>query len=149
MQLSSPAFTQNGRIPLLCTCDGEDRSPPLRVADVPGGAKSLVLIHDDPDAPAGTWVHWLLWNVDPRTKEIPAGSVPKGAVEGTTSFRRTGYGGPCPPSGTHRYFFKLYALDTVLDLPSSADKKKLEAAMEGHIIAQAELIGLYSRQPSL
>ena len=93
----------------------------------------------------GTWVHWLLWNMDPKTREIAENSIPRGAVEGTTSFRKTGYGGPCPPSGTHRYFFKLYALDTILDLPPSADKATLETAMEGHITGEAELIGLYQR----
>lgn len=147
MKLSSPAFTQNGRIPSLYTCDGEDRSPHLNLSGIPRDAKSLVLIVDDPDAPAGAWVHWLLWNVDPRTKEIPAGGVPEGAVEGTTSFRSTGYGGPCPPSGTHRYFFRLSALDTILDLPSTAGIAPLEAAIKGHVIAQAELIGLYNRRP--
>lgn len=145
MELSSPAFAHNGSIPSLYTCDGEDRNPPLKISGVPLHAKSLVLIHDDPDAPMGTWVHWLLWNIDPETEEIPEDSVPQGAVEGTTSWGKTGYGGPCPPSGTHRYLFKLYALDTLLGLPSSADKDRLERALEGHIIAQAELIGLYQR----
>lgn len=145
MQISSPAFTHNSDIPALYTCDGADRSPPLQISSVPSGAKSLVLIHDDPDAPMGTWVHWLLWNIDPKTEEIPEDSVPPGAVEGTTSWGKTGYGGPCPPSGTHRYFFKLYALDTLLALPPNAGKEKLEAAMQGHILAQGELVGLYGR----
>lgn len=145
MKLSSPAFTHNGSIPALYTCDGEDRSPPLHISGVPSEAKSLVLINDDPDAPMGTWVHWLLWNIEPKTMQIREGSIPPRVIEGTTSFRQTGYGGPCPPSGTHRYFFKLYALDTTLDLPRSADKAKLEKAFEGHILAKAELMGLYQR----
>lgn len=100
---------------------------------------------DDPDAPAGTWVHWLLWNVDPATKEISENSVPAGATEGTTSFGRPGYGGPCPPSGTHRYFFRAYALDRFLNLPADSDKAVLEKTIERHILGQAELVGLYSR----
>lgn len=101
---------------------------------------------DDPDAPRGTWVHWTVWNISPDTKEIPKNSVPAGAVEGATSFDKPGYGGPCPPSGAHRYFFKLYALDTELSLSSSTDKAGLEKTMEGHILDQAELVGLYSRK---
>ncbi|MBI2636218.1 YbhB/YbcL family Raf kinase inhibitor-like protein [Candidatus Peregrinibacteria bacterium] len=146
MEISSPTFTHNGSIPSQYTCDGDDRSPPLRISGVPRGAKSLALIHDDPDAPMGTWVHWLLWNINPLTEEIEENGVPPGATEGMTSWGNTGYGGPCPPSGTHRYLFKLYALDTILDLPSSADMTKLEEATEGHILAKAELIGLYSRR---
>lgn len=154
MNISSPAFTHNSSIPAQYTCDGANVSPPLAVSGAPQGTQSLVLIHDDPDAPMGTlrqgseqaWVHWLLWNIDPQTREIPEGGVPAGAVEGTTSFRKTGYGGPCPPSGTHRYFFKLYALDVMLDLPPTAHIEQLEAAMAGHVIAQAELIGLYTRK---
>lgn len=146
MQISSPAFIHNSLIPSLYTCDGQGISPPLAINDVPMDTKSLVLISDDPDAPMGTWVHWLLWNMGPETKEIPEDSVPQGAVEGTTSWGKTGYGGPCPPSGTHRYFFKLYALDTILDLPPSADQATLEKAIERYILAQAELVGLYSRQ---
>lgn len=146
MEISSPAFAHNNAIPVQYTCDGANVSPPLAIGGVPKEVKSLVLIHDDPDAPTGTWVHWVLWNIDPQTKEIPEGSIPQGAIEGMTSWERTGYGGPCPPSGTHRYFFKLYALDTVLDLPPSADKAQLEGAMKAHILAQTELLGLYSRQ---
>ena len=145
MQITSPVFGHNKKIPKKYTCDGEDVSPPLTFADVPEGAQSLVLIHDDPDAPAGTWAHWLFWNIPPDTREILENSVPDGAVEGVQSWGRTGYGGPCPPSGTHRYFFKLYALDTQFNLPPSTDIKALEAAMEGHVLAQAELVGLYQR----
>ena len=146
MTIASTAFGHNERIPSVYTCDGEDRSPPLLFTDVPKETKSLALISDDPDAPVGTWVHWLLWNIDPSVSEVSEGSTPKGAIAGTTSFKKTGYGGPCPPFGTHRYFFKLYALDTRLDLPPSSGKKELEAAMEGHVMAQAELVGLYSRK---
>lgn len=145
MKISSSVFQNNQMIPSKYTCDGENINPPLLVSDVPKETKSLALIMDDPDAPMGTWVHWTLWNVSPETKEIAQGSIPQGAIEGSTSFGRPGYGGPCPPSGTHRYFFKLYALDINLDLHASIDKAKLESAMEGHIIAKAELIGLYSR----
>ena len=146
MKLSSPAFENNQAIPSQYSCDGQDINPPLKISEAPENAASLVLIMDDPDAPMGTWVHWLVWNINPQTTEIAENNVPAGAVEGTTSFGRTGYGGPCPPSGTHRYFFKIYALDTKLDLSIEADKEKLEEAMDGHILAQAELIGLYSRQ---
>lgn len=146
MQIISSAFSHKQPIPKKYTCDGDDVSPPLTFSDVPKGAKSLVLINDDPDAPAGTWVHFTLWNIPPDTREIAEGSVPVGAVEGMQSWGRTGYGGPCPPSGVHRYFFKLYALDTTLDLPPSTDAKALAQAMEGHILARTEFVGLYSRQ---
>lgn len=146
MTIESSAFAHNGVIPAAHTCDGDNVSPPLTVHGVPTAAKSLALIVDDPDAPAGTWVHWLVWNIDPRTADIPAGSVPPGAAQGMTSFGKRGYGGPCPPSGTHRYFFKLYALDTMLALTSDAGKVALEKAMEGHILDSAELIGLYRRE---
>lgn len=146
MKLTSPQFQHNTNIPAKYTCDGEDINPPLKISEVPEEAKSLVLIVDDPDAPMGTWVHWIVFNIPPTTLEIAENSVPDNATEGITSFKNIGYGGPCPPSGTHRYFFKLYALDTTLDLTPAADKKKLEHAMQGHILAQAELIGLYQRQ---
>lgn len=145
LSLISPVFTHNAPIPAQYTCDGVNVSPPLAISGVPAATKSLVLISDDPDAPMGTWVHWLLWNIDPQTQEIAEGKVPPRSVEGTTSWGKPGYGGPCPPSGTHRYFFKLYALDTPLDLLSSADKTRLETAMERHVLAQTELIGLYQR----
>ncbi|HBT81527.1 hypothetical protein A2757_01285 [Candidatus Giovannonibacteria bacterium RIFCSPHIGHO2_01_FULL_48_47] len=145
-RITSQVFEHNKFIPPKYTCDGENISPPLEISGVPESAKSLVLIMDDPDATRGVWAHWLLWNISPDTKEIPENSVPPGTTEGVTSFGRSGYGGPCPPSGTHRYFFKLYALDQAISLPSSADKKKLEEAMEEHILASSELIGLYSRK---
>lgn len=146
MKLESTAFKHNERIPPKYTCDGANVNPSLKISDVPKNAKSLALIMDDPDAPMGTWVHWTVWNIDPKTSLIAENSVPSKSTEGITSFKSVGYGGPCPPSGTHRYFFKLYALDTTISLQSSADKKKLEDAMRNHILAEAQLIGLYSRK---
>jgi len=146
MKISSPTFEANQTIPSKYTCDGENINPPFQIFDVPAGAKSLVLISDDPDAPMGTWVHWTIWNIPPETKEIGKNSAPIGVVEGMTSFGKKGYGGPCPPSGTHRYFFKLYALDSILDLPISAKAADIEKAMKGHILDKTELIGLYKRQ---
>ena len=146
MKLESVAFRHNQMIPSTYTCEGEDINPPLKISEVPKNAKTLVLIMDDPDAPMGTWVHWLIWNMSPQTTEILENSVPTSSVEGTTSWRRTGYGGPCPPSGTHRYFFKLYALDIALNLSPQTDKAGLEKAMAGHILDKTELIGLYKKQ---
>ncbi|MFQ5848708.1 MAG: YbhB/YbcL family Raf kinase inhibitor-like protein [Candidatus Methylomirabilales bacterium] len=151
MQLTSQAFEAGGMIPARHTCDGADVSPPLRWADPPAGVQSFALIADDPDAPVGTWVHWVLWNIPASAggleENLPkTASLSSGARQGTTDFRRIGYGGPCPPSGTHRYFFKLYALDTTLDLPPSATKRDLERAMEGHVVARAELMGKYRRR---
>jgi hypothetical protein len=145
MIITSPSFQHNDSIPPKYTCDGENVNPLLEIKNVPSGAKSLALIVDDPDAPMGTWVHWTIWNINPDTTQIPEGSVPTGVTEGQTSFGKPGYGGPCPPSGTHRYFFKLYALDMILALSPQADKAELLEAMEGHILDKAELIGLYSR----
>lgn len=145
MEITSQTFFHNEKIPPKYTCDGANLSPPLKFSNVPQDAKSLVLICDDPDAPMGDWIHWLIWNIDPQTVEIAENSCPKDAIQGTTSFGNTSYGGPCPPSGTHRYFFKLYALDTTLELPSSTQKADLETAMENHTIAKTELIGLYQR----
>lgn len=146
MKLESTAFKHNDRIPPKYTCDGANINPPLKISDIPQNAKSLALIMDDPDAPMGTWVHWTAWNIDPKTSSIAENSIPAKSTEGITSFKSVGYGGPCPPSGTHRYFFKLYALDTTISLQSSADKKKLEDAMKNHILAESQLIGLYSRK---
>jgi Raf kinase inhibitor-like YbhB/YbcL family protein len=145
MKISSTAFGHNGQIPTKYTCDGPDVTPPLRFEGAPSTAKSLALIVDDPDAPAGTWVHWLVWNIDPKTSEMAENSVPKGAAQGKNDFGNHAYGGPCPPSGTHRYFFKLYALDTKLDISTNATKATLESSMKGHILAEAQLIGLYKR----
>lgn len=145
MKISSSAFQNNATIPAKYTCDGQDINPPLKVESIPGGTKSLALIVDDPDAPRGTWVHWVVWNINPQTSELKENSVPAGAQQGMNDFRRLAYGGPCPPSGTHRYFFKLYALDATLTLSSRSTKSDLERAMKGHIIEQAEIIGLYRR----
>ncbi|MCD6424505.1 MAG: YbhB/YbcL family Raf kinase inhibitor-like protein [Anaerolineales bacterium] len=143
MTLTSPAFAQDEAIPLQFSCDGDDLSPELAWAGVPEGAASLVLIMDDPDAPVGTWDHWLLFDMPPDLEGLAQGST--AGTEGNNSWNRTGYGGPCPPGGTHRYFFKLYALDTTLDLPAGTAKGALEAALEGHILGQTELMGTYTR----
>ena len=152
MQLTSTAFTEGAAIPAKHTCDAKDVSPPLRWSGVPAGTKSLALIADDPDAPVGTWVHWVLYDLPAGTSELGE-DVPKsqyvagGAKQGINDFRRLGYGGPAPPKGkAHRYFFKLYALDAMLDLKPGLTKKDLEKAMEKHILAQAQLIGTYQRQ---
>lgn len=115
------------------------------IEDVPDGAKSLALIVDDPDAPAGTWVHWVLWNIDPKLKEIKADSVPSKSVQGKNDFGKNNYGGPCPPSGTHRYFFKLYTLDTLLNLSPDLTKYDLEKAIKGHVLSEGQIVGLYKR----
>lgn len=145
MIISSPVFADKGQIPSRYTCDGEDVNPPLHLENIPEGAKSLVLIIEDPDAPSGLWIHWLVWNIDPHQKEISENSTPKEAMTGRNSFGRTGYGGPCPPSGTHRYVFRLFALNTVLALAGGATKNHLEEAMKPHIMADARLTGLYGR----
>jgi hypothetical protein len=144
-KLVSTAFRDNSFIPSKYTCDGSDINPPLTIGNVPAGTKSMALIADDPDAPMGTWVHWLVWNISPDIKEIKENDSLRGAAFGLNDFKKTSYGGPCPPSGTHRYFFKLYALDTALNLPSGAKKTDIEKAMKGHTLAQTQLIGLYKR----
>jgi len=143
MKLSSPSFNAGGMIPDKFTCEGEEISPGLAIEEVPAAAKSLVLIVDDPDAPAGTFVHWVVFNIPPSTTAIPENGVP--GEQGTNSARGKGYTSPCPPSGTHRYFFKLYALDTALSLGGKTDKAAVETAMKGHVLDQAELMGRYSR----
>lgn len=144
MKIVSSAFENNSNLPSKYTCDGENISPPLSFLDVPSNARSLVLIVDDPDAPMGTFVHWIIFNINPKTQEIKENSVPQSAMLGKTTLNKTDFVGACPPSGTHRYFFKLYALDTVLNL-TNPDKVALEKAMQGHILEKAEIIGLYSR----
>jgi Raf kinase inhibitor-like YbhB/YbcL family protein len=146
LKITSPVFKHNDRIPSKYTCDGADINPPLLVENVPAGTQSLSLIVDDPDAPRGTWVHWVVWNISPDTKEIKEHTDPSGAQQGINDFRKNSYGGPCPPSGTHRYFFKLYALNVKLNIDRNSNKASLEKAMSGHIIGQAELIGLYARK---
>jgi len=145
MKIESTAFGHEGKIPSQYTCDGENIHPPLSFSAVPSQTRSLVLVVDDPDAPSGTWVHWILWNISPRIKSIGEGNIPQGVAEGTTSFGATGYGGPCPPDGEHRYFFKLYALDIEIELPKETTKEKLEEVMLGHVLDKGELIGYYSR----
>jgi Raf kinase inhibitor-like YbhB/YbcL family protein len=144
-RISSPAFENSDTIPSRYTCDSIDVNPPLRIENVPSAAKSLALIVDDPDAPAGTWVHWVVWNIDPGVSEIRENSVPKGGMEGINDFRKHAYGGPCPPSGTHRYFFKLYALDRTLDIAGHSEKAHVEKAMSGHVIARTQIMGKYRR----
>jgi hypothetical protein len=150
--LTSPAFSEGAPIPIQYTCDGRDGSPPLQWSGVPANAQSIALICDDPDAPGGTWVHWVLFNLPARTTELEEGlpriaTLPNGAKQGQNDFHRLGFGGPCPPPGkAHRYFFKLYALDTTLTLGPNATKRDLVHAMTGHILAEGQLMGTYKRR---
>jgi Raf kinase inhibitor-like YbhB/YbcL family protein len=146
ISITSPAFPAGSDIPAKFTCNGTNVSPELQISGVPNEAKSLVLIVDDPDAPRGLFTHWILWNIDPKTTQVAENSAPAGAVQGTSDFGKRNYGGPCPPSGTHRYFFKIFALDTKLDLKPSARRAELDAAMRGHILAQGELMARYSHK---
>jgi Raf kinase inhibitor-like YbhB/YbcL family protein len=143
MVISSTAFKANEMIPAKYTCDGIDVSPPIDISDIPEETKCLAIIMDDPDAPVGTWVHWIAWNI-PVTHHIKEDDVH--GVQGMNDFIQHHYGGPCPPSGTHRYFFKVYALDALLDLPRHTKKPQLEKAMSEHIIGFGEIIGLYKRK---
>lgn len=143
MKLISPAFTDGGVIPEKFTCKGENISPTLSISDVPSASQSLVLVLEDPDAPFQTWDHWLLWNISPKTIVIIENSLPEGAISGTTSFGDQKYGGPCPATGTHRYVFRLYALDTTLTLPPEATKSDLEEVIKGHILEQAQFTGRF------
>jgi Raf kinase inhibitor-like YbhB/YbcL family protein len=150
IELTSPAFEDGEAIPVKYSCDGEDISPALSWKNLPAGTVSLALIVDDPDAPGGTWVHWVAYDIPPETagfpEKIPATSeLPSGGKQGNNSWKRVGYGGPCPPRGTHRYFFKLYALDTVLGLDTGFTKGRLLRAMEGHVLDQGQLMGTFSR----
>ena len=146
MRISSPAFVDHGTIPPQYTCDGEDISPPLNFENVPEDAQSLTLIVEDPDAPGKTWVHWVVVNIDPHITRLHEDSVPMGGFEAMTDFGSTGWGGPCPPSGPHRYHFKVYALDNKLDVTEDITRIEVERAMEGHILDKSELIGIYSRE---
>jgi hypothetical protein len=149
MKLTSTAFEDQKVLPTKFTCQGEGVNPPLTISGVPETGKSLALIVDDPDAPAGTWTHWTLWNLPPTTVEIPENWViPDSIIEGTTSFGEQTYGSPCPPNGSHRYFFKIFALDQLLDLPSSSSAEELEQAMQGHVLDSAMLMGTYQRTQS-
>ena len=149
--ITSSAFKEGGMIPAKYTCDGLNVSPSLKWEQIPQGVKSFALICDDPDAPVGTWVHWVLWNIPAEANGLPdavpaSPQLPDGSKQGITDFRRPGYGGPCPPSGTHRYYFKIYALDMMLDLPESSKKQDLLEAMKGHILAEGALMGKYKRK---
>ena len=151
LAIQSPAFQHEGKIPPKYTCDGENISPALHWGPAPAGTVTFALIADDPDAPAGTWVHWVLYNIPSSVTNLPEKTTPMteaemGAAGGKSSFGKAGYGGPCPPNGTHRYYFKIYALDTKLTLPALAAKQELLKAMEGHIIGQGELMGTYQRK---
>ena len=151
IKITSSAFEHEGLIPPKYTCDGADISPPLQWEGVPEATMSIALISDDPDAPMGTWVHWVIFGLPADTKELaenipPDETLPNGARQGISNFGRIGYGGPCPPSGTHRYFFKIYALDTELELAPGAGKSDLLKAMEGHTLGQGQLIGKYKRK---
>ncbi len=150
MDIRSTVFENGRMIASKYTCDGRDVSPPLEWRGIPPGTESLALVCDDPDAPAGTWVHWVCYDLDPSIPGLPEGvapveTLPTGGVQGLNDFRKTGYGGPCPPSGTHRYFFKLYALDKKLGLPPGATKQKLVNAMAGHVLGEASVMGTYRR----
>ena len=151
MELKSSAFKNNGMIPRLYTCDGKNISPPLEWTEVPAGTQSVAIIVDDPDAPKATWVHWIVYNLSPKSNSLPQ-SVPVmpaletgKAFQGKNDFGNLGYGGPCPGSGTHRYYFKIYAVDQMLDLQGDVNKKKLTEAMKGHILAEGQLVGIYKR----
>lgn len=143
MKLTSPAFTNNERVPSEYTCQGQDINPQLEISDIPENTQSLVLIVDDPDSPSGTWIHWILFNI-PLISAISEDSVPQGAVQGKNSFGENAYNGPCPGSGSHRYFFKLYTLDITLNLNEGATKTQVEQAMQNHILDEAQLVGVYS-----
>jgi len=145
LKITSPVFENNGILPPRYTCDGKNINPPLMIKNVPRGAKSLALILDDQDAPRGSFVHWIVWNIDPEIKDIKEDSVPEGAVEGPNDFKKRNYGGPCPPARAHRYAFKLYVLDIRLNLETRSTKAVLEKAMKGHILAQAQLLMSYKR----
>jgi Raf kinase inhibitor-like YbhB/YbcL family protein len=146
MQITSPIFKNNDYLPEKYTCDGLDINPPLVFSDIPLNTKSLALIVDDPDSPSGVWTHWLVWNINPDTKEILENSLPINAVEGITTWGESGYRGPCPSSGTHRYFFKLLALDIILDLIPSATIAQFTEITKNNLLTQAEIFARYSKK---
>lgn len=153
MTITSSVFNHNEYIPSKYTCEGENHNPPLTFSKVPENAQSLALIVEDPDAPSKTFTHWLIYNIppasnaaSPATLQIHENQVPRASMQGMTDFGKVGYGGPCPPVGTHRYFFKLFALDSMLDVPQEATKQEVEEAMKGHVLDFAELIGLYEKK---
>lgn len=142
LEVRSPVFSHNGHIPPVYTCEGENINPPIEIINSPAGTQTLALIVEDPDAPHGVFDHWIAWNLQPH-EAIAEGSNP--GISGTNSFGKTGYGGPCPPTGSHRYYFKVFALDITLDIPAGSGKQELLKAMEGHILAQGELMGHYKK----
>jgi Raf kinase inhibitor-like YbhB/YbcL family protein len=151
LELRSSAFSEGSRIPSKYTCDGKDASPPLSWTGIPAGGKSLALTCDDPDAPAGLWVHWVVFDLPPSATGLPEGvaatpEISGGGRQGKNDFRKIGYGGPCPPSGTHRYVFTLYAVDSTLGLPAGATRQDLLAAIKNHTLGEATLTGTYSRR---
>jgi len=146
LRVTSPAFENNKTIPSKYGCDGPNVSPPVKIENIPPEAKSLALVFDDKDAPRGTYVHWVLWNIDPSVGDIKENSVPEGAIQGTNDFNRNHYGGPCPPTRPHKYALIVYALDARLNLDPKSGKADLEKALEGHIIAQGRLMGVYRRE---
>lgn len=145
MKLKSPAFEENEPIPPIYTCDGDNINPHLDISEVPTNAQSLALIVDDPDAPGGTFVHWMVWDIPPQIREIPEGEISEGSIEGLNSAGRVGYIAPCPPSGIHHYHFKLYALNKKLNVTQNITRAELEREMDGGIIEETELVGTYSR----
>ena len=145
MKLNCPAFLENQKIPPIYTCDGENINPPLLISEVPNNAQSLALITDDPDAPNGTFTHWMIWNMLTDLKEISENNVPEGAEQGMNGRGKMGYTGPCPPSGVHHYHFKLFALNRKLDVSINISKQELEREIQGSLIEKAELIGIYNR----
>ena len=148
MKISSPAFKNGSVIPTVYTCDGGDVIPPLKLDEIPEGAASLDIICQDPDSPSGDFVHWVIFDIDPSTTEIKEGEVPAGAVQGTNDFGNNNYGGPCPGSGSHRYVFKFYALNTKLGLTTQTTKDEFRGALKNHILAEAEVMGTYQRESS-
>ncbi|HIH23422.1 TPA: YbhB/YbcL family Raf kinase inhibitor-like protein [Candidatus Woesearchaeota archaeon] len=145
-RITSTSFSDGGAIPAKHTCQGENTKEPLRFDGVPKGTVSMALVMDDPDAPVGVWDHWLLWNIDAQTRDIKEHSVPSNAVQGKNGWGMSRYGGPCPPSGTHRYTFTAYALDKTVDLAEGSTKRDLERAMEGRIIGKTVLVGTYRKE---
>jgi len=146
IKITSPVFADGGFIPRKYTCQGDDINPPLRWQGIPPRAKSLALVVDDPDAPGGVWTHWLVWNINPQATSLGENAIPLRATLGKNSFQKLEYGGPCPPSGTHRYFFKLYALEKNLNLAQGASRQQLETAMKGHILSSGFLMGRYKKE---
>jgi hypothetical protein len=146
ISITSSSFQAGGDIPAKFTCNGTNVSPELQIGSAPTEAKSLILIVDDPDAPRGLFTHWIVWNIDPKTTRVAENSTPAGGVQGTNDFGKQNYGGPCPPSGTHRYFFKIVALDGKLELKPGARRAELDAAIRGHVLAQGELMARYSHK---